>query len=472
MKIQKGKLIKISILIAVIMLLVTTIIVFNKTGLTRIATERIRSILQATGETQETETKAEYEIESKEGEYLFICITLENPRGIEKITTSDVEIKANGKTKIALDRILQEGEEYQVNVKLVGEETEETYKLLATTKPIIEITNIDTFDDGTTRSVEITYPNNSEITNLYSIDNGATWETYTDILNLPIETTEKVIAKTEYTSCKTIQNKNIQELEIKADSLMEYIGAEIQTTGTYTKLIKDVTYSIHAIVNEGDLNISTDTQIGDASDVGTASANAKNMVLLKVNGNLTVDAGATLTAYGDTYGGPKGFFIYVTGDITNNGTIHMTGKGAKAVGENVYIWQNISKDKKYEYVPANGGNGGGMVYSEMQSSSTNGTNGYNGINRQTGGGGAGGASGASMGKRREAYSGDGTRGTAYSGGTGGGAASAQAVSSGDPRIVGISGSNYGGAGGPGVYTDSLNAGGSGRRCWKSRRIRK
>ena len=50
MKIQKGKLIKILIILAIIVLLAATIIVLNKTGLTRIAINRIRDILQATGE--------------------------------------------------------------------------------------------------------------------------------------------------------------------------------------------------------------------------------------------------------------------------------------------------------------------------------------------------------------------------------------------------------------------------------------
>ena len=40
------------------------------------------------------------------------------------------------------------------------------------------------------------------------------------------------------------------------------------------------------------------------------------------------------------YGGPKGMFIYCTGTITNNGTIDMTARGAKAVGQNVYLWKN------------------------------------------------------------------------------------------------------------------------------------
>ena len=80
------------------------------------------------------------------------------------------------------------------------------------------------------------------------------------------------------------------------------------------------------------------------------------MIVLKVNGNLTVDEGVTLTTYAskDGYGGPKGLTIYCTGTLTNNGTISMTARGAKPEGQNVYLWKN--PDNIFEYIPAIGGN--------------------------------------------------------------------------------------------------------------------
>ena len=42
--------------------------------------------------------------------------------------------------------------------------------------------------------------------------------------------------------------------------------------------------------------------------------------------------------------------IYCTGTLTNNGTISMTARGAKASGQNVYLWQNLNGE--YEYIPA------------------------------------------------------------------------------------------------------------------------
>ena len=129
-----------------------------------------------------------------------------------------------------------------------------------------------------------------------------------------------------------------------------------------------ITYSLNVIRYEGDLVLDGTTEVtgstlasnvysfGNSSDVGTASANAKNGVVLKVEGDLTINTGVTLTSVVDsTYGGPKGLFVYCTGELTNNGTITMTGRGAKASGENVYLWKNA--DGSFEYVPSIGGSG-------------------------------------------------------------------------------------------------------------------
>ncbi len=52
-------------------------------------------------------------------------------------------------------------------------------------------------------------------------------------------------------------------------------------------------------------------------------------------------------------------YIYCTGTISNNGTISMTARGAKAEGQNVYLFKNL--EGTYEYVPKVGGTGGGAV---------------------------------------------------------------------------------------------------------------
>lgn len=106
------------------------------------------------------------------------------------------------------------------------------------------------------------------------------------------------------------------------------------------------------------------------------------MVVLKVNGNLTIDEGVILTACknDDGYGGPKGFMVYSTGTLTNKGTISMTARGAKAEGENVFLWGNL--DGSYEYVPETGATGGTSV-SVGKNVYRNGNDGKNGEGRQT-----------------------------------------------------------------------------------------
>ena len=139
------------------------------------------------------------------------------------------------------------------------------------------------------------------------------------------------------------------------------------------------------------LEIDANTEIGSENDVATENENAKSMVVLKVNGDLTINEEAKLTAYASKngYGGPKGMMIYCTGTLTNNGTISMTARGAKAEGQNVYLWKN--SDNSYEFVPAVGAEGGvksqvvgnsifGGRYSKI------GNSGKNVISRQTAGG--------------------------------------------------------------------------------------
>ena len=147
------------------------------------------------------------------------------------------------------------------------------------------------------------------------------------------------------------------------------------------------------------------------------SEDAKNTVVLKVNGNLIINEGVTLTACksDDGYGGPKGLMIYCTGTITNNGTISMTARGARAEGENVYLYEN--NNNTFEYIPAQGAKGGESLR-KGRNSGGNGINGYAGSKRQTGGGGSG-AVWASD-DNPIAISGAGGTGTSYSGGAGGG----------------------------------------------------
>ena len=360
------------------------------------------------------ETTAYYEIISQKDDTFQILLNIENQKGIDQIVAQDITLKCNGKTKIALDRTLKENESYQLKIKLVGETTEELYTLVAYKVPDFKITNEDTFSDGTTTTLEIQYANNENLINYYSFDQGKTWQVYTAPINIPTINDYVIVAKSEWREGKTIQNTEYSYPFIATDSLLSATKNSISNSGYYRIAIKDEEYYVHAYVEDSDLTITNNTTYGDQNDIATASEYAKHMVILKVNGNLTVEQGATLTAYSSSYGGPKGMLIYSTDTLTNNGTISMTAKGAKAEGQNVYLLRNA--DKSYEYVPAVGANGGQAISINAQ---VNGNNGINGTERQTGGGGTG--SGFSY-SSHKVNIGAGGKGTSYSGGSGSGGA--------------------------------------------------
>lgn len=470
MKLQKEKIIKISIIVTIIVIALLLIFVLQKTGVVEIARNKIieyrkaevETDLQAiidetkaevqasesrdatladlkvklqeqgytldetTGEVkyngyyvtinedltiasvEEIVTNAYYEIQSADGDNLNILLIIENGKGIERITGSDITLECNGREKVAIDRTLLDGEEYQVKIKLVGEEQEELHTLVASTKPNIVVTNTDTLGDGTTQTIEIEYPDNENLINYYSLDDGATWEIYEGALNIKLTDNKLIRAKSIWYEGKTIPNTELEYTSIIADSLFYATENVIIENGYYKILINGQEYDTHAYVENGDVVITADTEYGNANDVATETEYAKHTVIVKVNGDLTINEGVTLTAYGTSYGGPKGMLVYVAGTITNNGTISMTARGAKAEGQDVYMWKNL--DGTYEYVPEIGA-AGGARQSGYEVSGVDGNNGQDGENRQTGGGGSGGYRGAYD------YSGAGSAGTSYSGGT-------------------------------------------------------
>lgn len=369
-------------------------------------------------EIKELGTKAYFKVYEYKGEVWDGTLIVENANGIEKITIGETQYYCNNKKKVAFDKKIIEGDSFEIKVKGKNEETQRVYRL----QPRIEISvvNYDTTGDGSTRTIKINYAQTENIIKKYSIDGGITWNEYTGEFDISIADVEKIAAKTQWsdTQIGTIRfDPDYECNEYTSASLLDVTKYSIGETGIYEFTINGEKYPIHAYVYNEDLTISTNTSFGDAQDIGTNSENAKNTIVVKVNGNLTINSGTTVTAYGSNYGGPKGMLIYVTGTLTNNGIVTMTARGAKALGQNVYLWKN--EDGSYEYVSASGGSGGASVYNgrSQHQNPTIGKNGANGVNRATGGGGSGGAVG---GYYNAANSGSGSAGTAYSGGSGGG----------------------------------------------------
>jgi len=250
------------------------------------------------------------------------------------------------------------------------------------------------------------------------------------------------------TNYKYLIVKSSTEIVKTGDSILSILADNTLTSGYYSFRVDDKAYSIDLIVLDGNQTITQNAEYGDLGDCAsgtTTDAMATRMVVVKVNGDYTVNSGVKVgTKYHPEYGGPKGFLLYVTGTLTNNGTIN-NNHGAYAYGEDVYLYKNANNS--YEYVPEIGGAGGlaalrtADVVAAGSGSSVNQT----GTKRALGGGGNG-ASGNSLG-------GDGAAATSYSGGSAGGGGNGSARSSAEA---------YGGAGGNGTTNSSAKpSGGAG-----------
>ena len=227
----------------------------------------------------------------------------------------------------------------------------------------------------------------------------------------------------QYYDLKDVIIQDIDSLvagtSVSGESLLDIVADSSITSGYYTATVNNESYRAHVYTLDGNQTFTSNMTFGDKYDAGDDSTNAKEMVIVKVNGDLTINSGVTVGPYYSDYGGPKGFMLYVTGTLTNNGTID-NSHGAKAKGQNVYLYKNA--DDSYEYVPAEGGIGA----DKRTGSTTNSTvvfAGYSGyasdIARGTGGGASGGLY-INYNQPETGVSGAGSRGTSYSGGSGGG----------------------------------------------------
>ena len=165
-----------------------------------------------------------------------------------------------------------------------------------------------------------------------------------------------------------------------------------------------------------------------STNLGSDTADSR-MLVVRYNGDVLIDAGATITPTTRK----RGMFMYIDGALTVNGTISMTARGAANVpGDRILILTDSGTS--YE-IPAVGGAGGASRDAV----------GVAGSNGATGGGAAGGGTtwGGSAG----------SAGTSYSGGSGGGGYSCGAASS-----NGGSGGSSGCTGGGGAGNPAANGG--------------
>ena len=398
-KFLKGK--KIIIYVIIIFFVISLVAILNNNFkiIERIANGRLQNA---------DEEKAElplisYQVyDNSDESNIKTLVTVNDSNGIEYVEYPDgTKIETNNKTQFSLDYNMAKDENY-------------TFKIKTKNKEEIQEKTVCSNDDFINNNgVSISKINNENGYKVIDIENQISLDGYKTYYQIGkngnwIEGTGKIAladydlttnnllnedntitinAKMENQTTKNTVNiakkyeveTSSQNNSYNSESLLKALENDEISTGTYKVTVEDKIYNLKVYSFNENLNIKADTTLGTEEDVATATDYAKNMIVLKVNGDLTVEEGATLTAYAskDGYGGTKGMMIYCTGTLTNNGTISMTARGAKAEGQNIYLWKNL--DGSYEYVPAVGATGASGVNFQQHY----GKKGNSGTNRQT-----------------------------------------------------------------------------------------
>lgn len=442
-KILKNK----NTIIYMLMIIFTIIILAILNNNFKIIEKITNGRLQNADEETEEQPLISYQVyDNSDESKIKTLVNVNDNSGIEYIEYPDGrKLETNNKTQVSIDYEMVKDENYKFKIKTAGNESIQEPNVCVNDNFIndngVSISKINNEHGYKVIDIE----NRTTLTGFktyYQIGKNGNWtegtgkigltdydltknnlinEDNTVTINAKIEnqTTQNVVNVTKQYEVETSSQNN----SYNSESLLKALENDEISTGTYKVTVEDETYNLKVYSFNEDLNIKADTTLGTEEDVATASEYAKNMIVLKVNGNLTIDEGTTLTAYTSKngYGGPKGMTIYCTGTINNNGTVSMTARGAKAVGQDVYLWKN--SDDTYEYVPEDGSEG-------------------NGVDRATGKGAKGSGGG-----------GEGAIGTSYSGGAGGGG---NRLSSGAKK-----GSTNGGKGGDAVWSSNASKTGAG-----------
>lgn len=378
--------------IVFILLIILIIVFFNR--------EQILNSVKSFVLRAENDYSFEYSIlDNSNEENIKVLISVQSMNSIEYIEEPNGnKIYGNGKNKILLDYSVKKDEESKFIVKIANKEIKE--EKITITSDYLKDVPVTIEKDDPEQLINVTkgdiyknylltlkigendnwHPEKAEdfITYEYLITNNlinedGSFTIYIKLIN-NLNNNATVVAK------KDLQ---IQYHIYESESLLKAVEEINFNDGVNILKVNDELYGLEVYNIEGDLHISEDTTFGKERDVSNGGdfvrQYAQNMVIVKVNGNITIDEGVTLSTHANAngYGGPKGMLIYSTGTITNNGTISMTARGAKAEGQEVYLWKNA--DHSYEYIPAT-----------MDSTSVGANmNGGNGLNRLPGSGGAG-----------------------------------------------------------------------------------
>ena len=368
--------------ITLIALVITIIVLLILAGVTLSLTLGENGLLKRAEGSKEEYSKSSI----KEELEMDIVDMLIQKKG-EELTKQEIADELGDKViieDVTDDTITGEYKDYEITIdkdnnvivgdKLVGE------------KPKVEIKVLDTQEGIEKTSIQVTATIiEGEIESIEPL-NGALLKTENSNSDKIYEVTKNGTYRFKVTASNkryVIVSVQISNLLSRYDSLLEIVG-DINENGLQkvnvkgkinsTASMETVEHSLNVMYYNKDLILDGTTPViinettitpnnkiyefGNINDVATSDMMAQNTVVLKVEGNLTINEGVKLTAIASSegYGGPKGMVIYCTGELINNGEISMTARGAKAEGQNVYLWKNA--DGSYEYVSKTGASGG------------------------------------------------------------------------------------------------------------------
>ena len=328
-----------------------------------------------------TEKNISYEVYSNENNKIRILLKFKDTEnGISEIQLPDGDrLMTDGRNEIGIDYTIEEDGEYTfVGKSTTGEEIRETINVNEEYRNnLIGIEKIQEISTEQDYSITKKYDGESEYTYYYAIgENNTEWIQIPEyqIVNVDSYKVNELNWKNEDgtvtlkvkkvgTAGNTVEiKKNITDLNIEGiefkeeervlegESIIACIRENELESGNYRLKVNGEEYPAE-IYNYEDENVNYITD----KNLGTREADSR-MLIMKYKGNVTVNEERIVTA--ETR--KKGMFIYVEEELTNNGTIDMTSKGAEVVGQNVYLWKN--EDETYEFVPAEGATGGARTY--------------------------------------------------------------------------------------------------------------
>ncbi len=391
MKIKKNKK-TIIIIILVILLILAFLIICNN--------DKIRSKLKTAIFKEEPIKEITYEIYSNKNNIIRLLVSVtDTENGIEEIQLPDGGIlTGSNRTQMGIDYKIEEDGEYTFKYKSsTGEEIKDT--LVVNDEFRNNLIGIEKIQEvSTEQDYKITkkYDGTEEYKYYYAIgENNTDWLELSnkEIINIDMykiiennlqnedkTTTLKVKKVNKYGNTVEVAKKikdmqkvenlyNKEEKVIEGESIIACIRDNEIESGNYTLKVNGEEYPAEIYNYDENMNYITDKNLGTSEE-------DSRMLIMKYNGNLNIEKENLITAQTRK----KGMFIYVAGELTNNGEISMTARGAKAEGQDVYLWKYDSGE--YEYVPAIGATGGesvSIVAERGKSVTKEGVSGYKGL---------------------------------------------------------------------------------------------